>query len=102
MHTMTALLDAAMLVLAEGEGGGANVPNPGPQQPPGTSGISDILGWIRWISLAICVGALMAIGAMMAIPSVREHAGDAAGKVIKALFGVIIISGAGIFVGFLA
>lgn len=73
-----------------------------PTQPPGTEGLSDILGWVKWLALIICVVGLIIAGAMMAIQSRRGEGGEHAGKIGMALAGVIVISAATSVVGFLA
>lgn len=78
------------------------LPNPDPQAPPGTEGFVSIMGWARWVALAICILGLVAAGAMMAIQSRRGEGGEHVGKIGMALGGVIVISAAGALVGFLA
>lgn len=79
----------------------AGVPDPAPVQPPGTEGLVSIMGWVKWVALAICVIGLVVAGAMMAIQSRRGEGGEHAGKIGMALGGVIVISAAGALVGFL-
>jgi len=77
------------------------VPDPSPIQPPGTQGLTSIMGWVKWVALAICIIGLIVAGAMMAIQSRRGEGGEHAGKIGMALGGVIVISAAGSLVGFL-
>lgn len=77
------------------------VPNPDPVQPPGTEGFTSIMGWAKWVALAVCVLGLIAAGALMAIQSRRGEGGEHVGKIGMALGGVIVISAAGALVGFL-
>ncbi|MBX9244626.1 hypothetical protein ICW40_07360 [Actinotalea ferrariae] len=77
------------------------VPDPSPVQPPGTEGLTSIMGWVKWVALAICIIGLIIAGAMMAIQSRRGEGGEHAGKIGMALGGVIVISAAGSLVGFL-
>lgn len=79
----------------------AGIPDPAPVQPPGTEGLLSIMGWAKWVALAICVVGLIVAGAMMAIQSRRGEGGEHAGKIGMALGGVIVISAAGALVGFL-
>ncbi|GAB3306096.1 hypothetical protein [Pseudoclavibacter terrae] len=79
-----------------------SIPDSPPIQPPGTEGVSTLLGWVKWIALAICVLGLIAAGALMAIQSRRGEGGEHAGKIGMALGGVIIISAATSLVGFFA
>ena len=91
MGTLTTLLAEAAFAL----------PNPDPIQPPGTEGLTSIMGWVKWVALAVCIIGLMAAGALMAINSRRGEGGEHAGKIGMALGGVIVISAAGSLVGFL-
>ncbi len=78
------------------------VPNPKPVQPPGTEGFLSIMGWGKWVALAVCILGLMAAGAMMGIQSRRGEGGEHVGKIGMALGGVIVISAAATIVGFLS
>ena len=78
------------------------LPDPDPVQPPGTEGFNDVMGWGKWVALAICILALFAAGAMMGIQSRRGEGGEHVGKIGMALGGVIVISAAAALVGFLA
>ena len=75
--------------------------DPTAQQPPGTEGISTVMGWAKWVALAICILGLVAAGALMAIQSRRGEGGEHVGKIGMALGGVVVISAAGSLVGFL-
>ena len=77
------------------------VPAPNPVQPPGTEGFTSIMGWAKWVALAVCVLGLIAAGALMAIQSRRGEGGEHVGRIGMALGGVIVISAAGALVGFL-
>ena len=78
------------------------VPNPGAgTAPPGSGGFISIMGWAKWVALAVCVLGLIAAGALMAIQSRRGEGGEHVGKIGMALGGVIIISAAAALVGFL-
>lgn len=79
-----------------------NVPDPQPVQPPGTEGFTTVLGWAKWLALAVCILGLFGAGALMAIQSRRGEGGEHVGKIGMALGGVIIISAAASLVGFLA
>ena len=78
------------------------VPNPDPIQPPGTEGFTSIMGWAKWVALAVCILGLFAVGALMAVQSRRGEGSEHVGKIGMALFGVIVISAAAALVGFLA
>lgn len=77
------------------------LPDPDPVQPPGTEGFNDVMGWGKWVALAVCILALFAAGAMMGIQSRRGEGGEHVGKIGMALGGVIVISAAAALVGFL-
>lgn len=77
------------------------VPDPNPVQPPGTEGFTTIMGWAKWVALAVCILGLFAAGALMAIQSRRGEGGEHVGKIGMALAGVIVISAAAALVGFL-
>lgn len=77
------------------------VPNPDPIQPPGTEGLTSIMGWVKWVALAVCVIGLIVAGAMMAVQSRRGEGGEHVGKIGMALGGVVVISAAASLVGFL-
>lgn len=80
----------------------AGLPDPDPAQPPGTEGLTDLLGWARWVALAVCILGLFVAGALMAVQSRRGEGGENVGKIGMALAGVIVISAAVALVGFLA
>jgi len=80
----------------------ASVPDPAPVQPPGTEGFNTVMGWAKWVALAICVLGLFAAGALMAVQSRRGEGGEHVGKIGMALGGVIVISAGAALVGFLA
>ena len=79
----------------------ADIPNPAPVQPPGTNGFVTIMGWVKWVALAVCVIGIIVAGALMAITSRRGEGGEHAGRIGFALGGVIVISAAASLVGFL-
>ena len=79
----------------------AALPDPVPVQPPGTDGFTSIMGWAKWVALAVCILGLIAAGAMMAINSRRGEGGEHVGRIGSALGGVILISAAGGLVGVL-
>ena len=96
-HTMTALADwAATLPLDP-------IPNPEPKTPPGNIGtkITDVMGWSKWVALAVCVVAIFIAGARMAMGQRRGEGGEHASAVAWVLAGVIIISGGWAIISFL-
>ena len=78
------------------------LPNPDPIQSPGPGGFNQVMGWGKWVALAVCILGLFAAGALMAINSRRGEGGEHVGKIGMALGGVIVISAAAALVGFLA
>jgi len=95
MSTLHSVITAAPDILAA-------VPDPGAVQPPGTEGFTTVMGWAKWVALAVCILGLFAAGALMAIQSRRGEGGEHVGKIGMALGGVIVISAAAALVGFLA
>ena len=77
------------------------VPTPVAAQPPGPEKVATLLGWGKWIGLAMCVAGLIVAGAMMAIQSRRGEGGEHVGTIGKVLAAVILIGAAGAIVGFL-
>ncbi|WP_285729764.1 hypothetical protein [Nocardiopsis sp. ATB16-24] len=72
------------------------------QAPPGLdTGFLTVLGWAKWIALAVCVLGLIIAGALMAIQSRRGEGGEHMSKIGMVLAGVIIISAATSLVSFL-
>lgn len=78
------------------------LPDPAPVQPPGTGGFITVMGWGKWVALAICILCLVGVGVYMAVPSRRNEGGEHIGKIGLVLGGVIVISAAGALVGFLS
>ena len=99
MSTLHSVITTATDVLANLP---SQVPDPDPVQPPGTEGFNTIMGWAKWVALAICILGLFAAGALMAIQSRRGEGGEHVGKIGMALGGVIVISAGAALVGFLA
>lgn len=96
LHSVASLPTHVSLVPMEGP------TLPGASEPPGMKSISSIMGWAKWVALAVCILGLVAAGAMMAINSRRGEGGEHVGRIGMALGGVIVISAAGSLVGFLA
>jgi len=78
------------------------LPDPDATQPPGTSAVDDIMGWLKWVCLVACIAGIMIAGALMAIQSRRGEGGEHAGKIAWALGAAILITGATSLVGFVA
>ena len=95
------ILAMAAAIQADGRSMAA-VPNPPSQQPPGTEGLVTIMGWAKWVALAVLVVALIAAGVMFAVRARRGDGAEGVGHVGMVLAGVIVVSAAGTLVGFLA
>lgn len=95
VDTLTVVSEAAQALPAA-------VPDPNSVQPPGTDGFNDVMGWAKWVALAVCILGLFIAGALMAVQSRRGEGGEHVGKIGMALGGVIVISAAAALVGFLA
>lgn len=78
------------------------IPDSEPVQPPGLERITTLIGWAKWVALAICLLGLLAAGALMAINARRGEGGENVGRIGFALGGVIVISAAASLIGFLA
>ena len=71
------------------------VPDPGNgSTPPGFNKFTDVLGWVKWVSLGILVIAVMIAGVRMAFGAGRGEGGEHASRIGWVLGGVIIVSGA--------
>lgn len=73
--------------------GGGSVIEAG-ETPPGAGNVAEVLGYVMWISLAVVIIALFALGALIGS---RMRAGEgvaAVGRVGVVLFGVIMIASA--------
>ena len=78
-------------------------PQPGdPKAPPGFERFTDIMGWVKWLCLAVLIISLMAAGAKMGLGGRHGDGDEHAGRVGRVLLGVIIVTAAGSLVGFLA
>ena len=68
---VTAVLDA---VLAQ------DIPQPTGVQPPGTEGLTTILGWIAWGVTFLCVVGVFFVAGSMAFAHRRGEGSEAVGK----------------------
>jgi hypothetical membrane protein len=79
------------------------VPDPGAgSRPPGFEKFTDVLGWVKWVSLGILVVAVMLAGVRMAFGAGRGEGGEHANRIGWALGGVIFVAGAVSIVAWLA
>ncbi len=71
-------------------------PTPGQQQPPGTQGLTTMLGWGGWLVSFVCVAGLLVVAAMMALKHRRgEGGGEAMGSLGWVLGACVLGSTAG-------
>ena len=71
-------------------------PTPGQQQPPGTQGLTTMLGWGGWLVSFVCVAGLLVVAAMMALKHRRgEGGGEAMGSLGWVLGACVLGSAAG-------
>ncbi|MBR5950099.1 MAG: hypothetical protein IKZ87_01550 [Actinomycetaceae bacterium] len=70
-----------------------------PEQPPGMSDLTKIMGWAMFIGGVICVVAVIAIGASIAIRARHGDGMEAASSLIWVIIGMAIIGSAGTIVG---
>lgn len=70
------------------------IPDPKPAQPPGMGGVTKILGWLKWIGLAVVAAAIILGGAIMAF-NYRQgrDAMSALEKILWPMVGAIVIGG---------
>lgn len=78
------------------------IPNPAPQQPPGTEGVTTILAWLKWIGYVVVGGAIIVGGILIAVSFRRGEGHDALPKVIWPMAGAIVIGGGAALIGILA
>lgn len=87
MSTLPAIaaeLGAAILAL----------PEPTPEQPPGTEGLSTVMNWIMWIGYMTALGALIVGGIMLAVSGRRGEGQDAVKRILFPIGGAIVIGAA--------
>ena len=74
----------------------AAAPQPGSQQPPGTEGLTTMLGWGGWGVSFVCVAGILVVAAMMALKHRRgEGGGEAMGSLGWVLGACVLGSAAG-------
>jgi type IV secretion system protein TrbL len=86
LGTMWVYLPSPVLTNGTGQAGGGT--------PPGSSGVTTILGYVTWIALVICVLSIIAIGAMLAVRIRRGDGEQLLGRLGIVFAAVILISGA--------
>ena len=86
---------AALLLLNAGPAY-SQAPTPGSIQPPGTEGLTTMLGWGGWLVSFVCVAGLLIVAAMMALKHRRgEGGGEAMGSLGWVLGACVLGSAAG-------
>ena len=70
-----------------------------PTEPPGMGGLKKSMGWAMFIAGVICVVALIAIGASIAIRARNGDGMEASTSLIWVIVGMVIIGSAGTIVG---
>jgi uncharacterized membrane protein HdeD (DUF308 family) len=71
-------------------------PTPGNVQPPGTEGLTTMLGWGGWLVSFVCVAGILIVAAMMALKHRRgEGGGEAMGALGWVLGACVLGSAAG-------
>lgn len=78
------------------------LPDPAPQQPPGTEGITTILGWAKWVGLVAAILAFIFAGIMMMFKSRRGEGGENVATLGWVTAGIIVVGSATALVGFLS
>ncbi len=74
----------------------AAAPTPGQVQPPGTQGLTTMLGWGGWGVSFVCVAGILVVAAMMALKHRRgEGGGEAMGSLGWVLGACVLGSAAG-------
>jgi len=73
-----------------------------PTAPPGAEKLLQVMGWLKWIGLAVCMAGLIIGGAMMAFNHRRGNGIEVAKPIALSVVGAVIIGAASSLVGFFA
>lgn len=74
-----------------------------PVAPTGINGVDTIVGWVKYGCLVVCLVALIAAGAAVAFGARQGEGGhEAAKKVVMPMVGVMIVTGGGAAMAYLA
>lgn len=96
---VSAIATVASMALPAGAADAA-APTPGQTQPPGTEGLSTMLGWGGWLVSFVCVAGILIVAAMMALKHRRgEGGGEAMGALGWVLGACVLGSAAGPIAG---
>ena len=71
----------------------AQIPDPGPVQPPGTGGFTTVISWVKWIGFALAGAAIVIVAIRMFFSGRRGEGGEHASALGWILGGVILIGG---------
>lgn len=71
-------------------------------QPPGTGSVSTLIGWGKWVALAVCLAAGIAAFALLAIKSRHGDGSEGVGWIVKVLIAVVGVSAIASMIGFIA
>ena len=80
---LTALTDALLM----------NIPNPAPDQPPGTGAIATVISWAKWIGYTLAGLGVIFIAVRMTIQHRRGEGGEHLGSLGWVVGAVILIGG---------
>ncbi len=69
-------------------------PNPGQVQPPGTQGLTTMLGWGGWLVSFVCVAGILIVAAMMAVKHRRGDSGSEAMGSLGWVLGACVLGSA--------
>ncbi|ERK73486.1 MULTISPECIES: hypothetical protein [Leifsonia] len=100
MSTLHTILTAANDFLAHVPA--VDIPNPNPQQPPGTGGITTIMAWLKWIGYAVVGGSIIVGGILIAVSFRRGEGHDALPKILWPMAGAIVIGAGAAWIGTIA
>ena len=90
--TVTAVAGSALLAAGPAL---AAAPTPGQVQPPGTQGLTTMLGWGGWLVSFVCVAGILVVAAMMALRHRRGEAGESLSSLGWVLGACVLGSAAG-------
>jgi len=86
MHTVTTLATTVL---------GVSLPNPNPEQPPGTEGLTTIINWIAWIALFAGLAGFLASAGYLAFASWSGREMQGVKGLVIAIIVCILVGAAG-------
>jgi len=78
------------------------IPDPAPQQPPGTEGVTTLLSWIKYIGYIVVAGSIIVGGILISISFRRGEGHDALPKILWPCAGAIVIGAGAAIIGAIA